>query len=127
MTMVSWLSTDVYKGMLGLWQVGSGWGLRSDFVTISLAILRVVGFELKRECVHVNICECVQTFEYRRTYTHVHMPTWYLSLNIWPLTVSDMLVDGAFSGDGGEGVTEPWLLDTQVSGLATEAGPSGLS
>lgn len=38
-----------------------------------------------------------------------------------------MLVDGAFSGDGGEGVTEPWLLDTQVSGLATEAGPSGLS
>lgn len=59
-------------------------GRRSDFVTISLAILGVVGFELKRECVHVNICECVQTFEYARTYTHVHMPTWYLGLNIWP-------------------------------------------
>lgn len=31
------------------------------------------------------------------------------------------------SGDGGEGVTERWLLDIQVSALATEAQPSGFS
>lgn len=34
---------------------------------------------------------------------------------------------GLSTGDGGEGATEPWLLDTQVSDLATEAWPSGLS
>lgn len=63
-----------------------GGELHPDFVTISFAILGVVGFELKRECVHVNICECVQTYEYGRTYMHAHMPTWYLGLNIWPNT-----------------------------------------
>ena len=89
----------------------------------------------------MNICEYVYTlgnmytYEHRRAYTHVHMPTWYLGLNVWPNNLFCVLarlfprcwVMELSSGDGGEGVTECWLLDTQASALATELQPSGLS
>lgn len=59
-----------------------------DFVAIRFAILGVIGFESEKEvvCTYVNVWRFgnMYTREHGRAYSHVHMPTWYLGLNIWP-------------------------------------------